>query len=145
MAESLLSRVVLPIAGPDDAAATAEAAIPHVAEAGGSVMAVYVVEKAGGAIDKASVEQREEFAEEAFEIVRASCETAGVECTTEIVYDTDVVESIIEAARERDATAIVFSPRRGSRWVDLLSGNLSAHLVKEADRPVIAFPGRSER
>ncbi|UWG48630.1 Nucleotide-binding protein, UspA family [Halanaeroarchaeum sp. HSR-CO] len=144
MAESLLSRVVVPVAGPDDAAATCEVAVPHVAAAGGSLTAVYVVEKAGGAIDKASVEQREEFAEEAFEAVRSACNGADVDCSTEIVFGTDVVDAILDFGRDTDASAIVFSPRRGSRWLDLLSGNLSAKLVKQADRPVIVFPSDGE-
>lgn len=140
MSDPLLSRIVVPVAGPDDARATCEAALPHLKEAGGTLTAVYVVEKAGGAIDKASVEQREEFAQEAFDVVTEACEREGVDCETEIRYDTDVVDAIFRAARERDATSIVFSPRRGSRWTDLLSGNLSAKLVKRADRPVVVFP-----
>ncbi|MFW6265804.1 MAG: universal stress protein [Halanaeroarchaeum sp.] len=140
MAKSLLSRVVVPVAGPDDAVATCEVAVPQVAAAGGTLTAIYVVEKAGGAIDKASVEQRETFAEEAFEAVRTACEEFDVECSTEIVYETDVVDGILQAGRDLEASSIVFSPRRGSRWVDFLTGNLSAKLVKEADRPVIVFP-----
>ena len=145
MTESLLSRVVVPVAGPDDAAATCEVAVPRVAAAGGSLTAVYVVEKGGGAIDKASVEQREEFAEGAFNVVRAACEETDVDCSTKIVYGTDVVEKILDVGREVEASAIVFSPRQGSRWVDLLTGDLSAHLVKDADRPVIVFPGDGEK
>lgn len=144
MADTLLSTVLLPVAGPDDAAATCEAALPHVATAGGSVVAVYVVEKAGGGIDKASVEQREEVAQDAFDIVEEACADAGIDCRTEVVYGTDVVAAIIEAAGEHDVSAIAFTPRGGSRWVDLVTGDLSHDLVKRADRPVVVFPASTE-
>jgi nucleotide-binding universal stress UspA family protein len=140
MVEELLSNVVVPVAGPDDAAATVEAALPHVAAAGGVVTAVYVVEKAGGGIDKASVEQREELAAEAFAVVEEACADAGIDCDTHVLYGTDVVDAIVEAARDRDASAIVFSPRAQSRWIDLITGDLSDRLVTEADRPVVVFP-----
>lgn len=145
MSDALLSRTVVPVAGPDDARATCEVALPHVKEAGGTLTAVYVVEKAGGAIDKASVEQREEFAQEAFDVVIAACEDMEVDCETEIRYDTDVVAAIVRAATDHDASAIVFTPRQESGWADLLSGNLSAKLVKRADRPVIAFPPEDDQ
>ena len=62
----IFERVLLPIAEEEDARATARAFRRHV---GDSVVAVHVVEKAGGAPDKASVEQRELAAEDAFDAV----------------------------------------------------------------------------
>jgi len=50
-----------------DAAATTRAAEPHL---DGDIVAIHVVEKAGGAVDKAGVEQREEEAEKAFDVLR---------------------------------------------------------------------------
>ncbi|MFB6071113.1 MAG: universal stress protein [Halanaeroarchaeum sp.] len=143
MADSLLSDVLIPVAGPDDAEATCEAALSHVAAAGGSVTAVYVVEKAGGGIDKASVEQREQTAADAFAVVTEACEAAGVDCETEIRYGSDVAAAIVEAARDHRASAIAFTPRNGSRWLDLLTGDVSRDLVKGTDRPVVVFPEKS--
>ncbi|MFB6125500.1 MAG: universal stress protein [Halanaeroarchaeum sp.] len=145
MADALLADVLLPVAGPDDAEATCRAALPAIADAGGRVTALYVVEKAGGGIDKASVEQREDAAEEAFAIVEAACEDADVDCETAIRYGTDVVAAIVAAAAEREASAIAFTPRGGGRWLDLLTGDVAHDLVKRADRPVIAFPDPEER
>ncbi|MFB6082533.1 MAG: universal stress protein [Halanaeroarchaeum sp.] len=140
MADGLLSSVLLPVAGPEDAETTCTAALPHVAAAGGTVTAIYVVEKAGGGIDKASVEQREEVAAEAFDVVERACADAGVTCETAVRYGTDVVATIIETAEDIDATAIAFTPRGGGRWIEALTGDRTHDLVTESDRPVVVFP-----
>ncbi|MFC3477163.1 universal stress protein [Halobacterium litoreum] len=140
----LLSRVVLPVASEGDARATCRAALPHVAEAGGEVIAVHVIEKAGGGIDKAGVEQREEFADDVFAIVEDACADAGVPVETDLRFDTDVEDAIFDAARDHDATAVAFTPRGGSRWFDLLTGDHARDIVKQADIPVVVFPAEDD-
>jgi nucleotide-binding universal stress UspA family protein len=135
MAE-LFDRVVLPVASVEDAVATCRAARPYLT---GSVVAVHVIEKAGGAPDKASVEQREEVAEEIFEAVHDALDD-GRTVETDLRYGTDVSETIFAAAEDHDASAIVITPRGGSRWVRLLTGDVSLDLVTETDRPVVVLP-----
>ncbi|WP_135363682.1 universal stress protein [Halosimplex halophilum] len=133
---ALLDRVVLPVANEDDAAATARALDGHEF---GSILAVHVVEKAGGAPDKAGVEQREEAAEEAFAVLEAYFgDDADVE--TEIRYDTDVADAVFAAADDYGASSIVITPRGGSRWIQLLTGDVALSLVTETDRPVVVLP-----
>ncbi|MFB6111723.1 MAG: universal stress protein [Halobacteriaceae archaeon] len=136
---ALLDRVLLPIASVDDAAATGAVALPHVAP-GGSALGVYVVEKAGGAPDKAGVEQREAHAEEAFAVLEEEAEAVGVSFESRITYGTDIVEAVLEVAREWEATVIAFRPRGGSWLVDLITGDISEAFVNRADRPVLVFP-----
>lgn len=142
--ESPFARAVVPVAGPEDAATTAAAVLPRIAAVDGRALVVYVVQKAGGAPDKASVEQREAVAEEAFEVVRDRASATGllddVGIGTEIRYDTDVADAIRAAAAETDATAIVFVPRGGSVWLDLLSGGVRRDLVTDSDVPVVVLP-----
>jgi nucleotide-binding universal stress UspA family protein len=142
--DSLFAAPLVPVASEDDARATLSAALPRVAAAGGSLLAVHVIEKAGGAIDKASVEQREEYAEEVFDVVRAVAADAGVTVETRVLFGTDVAEAIIEAARDVDASAIVFTPRGGSHWIDLLTGDVRNSLVTESDRPVVVLPDEGD-
>lgn len=132
----VFERVLLPVANEEDAEASCRALEPYV---GTSVVACNVVEKAGGAPDKASVEQRENEAEAAFAVVRDHLGDAA-EIETTIRYDTDVADGIFEAAAEVDATAIVFTPRGGSRWLRLLTGDVAMDLVTETDRPVVVLP-----
>ena len=131
----LLDRVLLPVASVDDARASAtalEAADGDV----GRVVAVHVIEKAGGGVDKASVEQREERADDIFAAVHETLEDAE----TDVVYGTDVADAIFAAADEHDATAVVITPRGGSRWIRLLTGDVALSLVTETDLPVVVLP-----
>lgn len=137
--DALLSHVVIPVASVEDARTTAETVVPRLQRAGGRATVVNVIEKAGGAPDKASVEQRELEAEDMFDAVRDRFDAAGVPLETAILYGTDVVATIEEAALDRDATAIVFTPRGGNRWVQLLTGDVARRLVEESSLPVIAL------
>jgi nucleotide-binding universal stress UspA family protein len=132
----LFDRVVVPVASPEDAVATCRAAGPYLT---GTVVAVHVIEKGGGAPDKAGVEQREEYAEEIFDAM-GDCLDDGRTLETEIRYGTDVAETIFEAASDIDASSIVVTPRGGSRWVRLLTGDVALDIVTQTDRPVVVLP-----
>jgi nucleotide-binding universal stress UspA family protein len=129
----LLDRVLLPVADEDDATASARALKN---QQYGDVVVVNVIEKAGGAVDKASVEQRELDAEDMF--AAASAVLGDVE--TDIYYGTDIVDTIFEAADDIDATAVVVTPRGGNRFVRLLSGDVALKMITENDRPVVVLP-----
>lgn len=138
--EPPFARALIPVANEGDAIATARAALPHLAAADGRATVVYVVEKAGGAPDKASVEQRELLAEEAFEAFAELAAAADVPVETDVLYGTDVVETILDAAAGIDATSVVFVPRGGRSILDLLTGDVRDRLVTESDRPVVVLP-----
>jgi nucleotide-binding universal stress UspA family protein len=129
----VFERVLLPVAEAEDAAETTTAVEPYL---DGEIIAVNVVEKAGGAPDKASVEQRELEAEKAFDALR---DVLG-DVETEIRYGTDVADTIFAAADDHDVTSIVITPRGGSRLVRLLTGDVALTLVTESDRPVVVLP-----
>ena len=133
--EGLLARPLLAVANAPDARASARALAPYVDDPQ-RVVAVTVVEKAGGAPDKAPMEEVEAEAERAFDAIR---DVLGP-VETDLRYGVDVVETIIEAGREHDASAIVFTPRSGGRLVRLLTGDVALSLVTESDRPVVALP-----
>ncbi|MFB6250942.1 MAG: universal stress protein [Halobellus sp.] len=138
--DPLLRRPLVPIANVEDAITTAETALPHIAAAGGRATVVHVIEKGGGVPDKASVEQREELAEAAFDRIRAAAEDVGVDIETELHYGTDVGASILDAAHDADATAIAFTPRGGRAWWAIFSDSVRKTLTTESDLPVVVFP-----
>lgn len=133
--ERLLVRPLLAVANAPDARVSARALEPYVTDPE-RVVVVNVVEKAGGAPDKAPMEEIEAEAERAFSAVR---EVLGP-VETDLRYGVDVVETILEAGRDHDASAIVFTPRGGGRLVRLLTGDVALSLVTGADRPVVALP-----
>ncbi len=128
------------VANPDDAAETYERFRPYLLSGSPEVVVVHVIEKAGGAPDKAGLDQRREHAEKTFDAFRNRARTDGVDVETRLVYGTDVADAIIEEAADLDATAIVFSSRGGNRWIDLLSGGVRSSLIAESDRPVVVLP-----
>jgi nucleotide-binding universal stress UspA family protein len=136
----LLGRVFIPIASKDDARTTAHAVLPYLNDTDGYAVVGNVIEKAGGAPDKASVEQREEYAEELFAIVEEIFAEEQIPHEFHVLYGTDVAERIIEAADEFGTTSIAFTPRGGSRWVHLLAGDVTHKLANNTDRPIIVLP-----
>ena len=143
MTEPFFDRVVVPVANRDDAAATATTLQSYFAM-DSTVIAVHVIEKAGGAPDKASVEQREQLAAEIFSIITEGFDGSGVVLETDLRYGTDIASSIVRTAYDRSASAIAFTPRGGSRWRKLVTGDVTHNLVRSSDIPVPVPPDREE-
>lgn len=140
MVTNLLDQPLVPIAGPDDAAATYEELQPYLLDTEIVPLVVHVIEKAGGAPDKAGVEQRKEYAEEAFKAFRDRAKIDGIEVDTKLLYGTNIAATIHDAADEADASAVVFRSRGSSRWLDLVSGRVRSSLIADSDRPVVVLP-----
>lgn len=145
MVANLLNRPIVPIVSVDDAVATYENLRPYLLQTEFVPIVVHVIEKSGGAPDKAGVEQRKEHAEQIFEAFRKRAIADGVDIETHLLYGTDVAETIHNAAAEHNASAIVFSSRGGSQWIDLVSGNVRSKLIANHDCPVIVLPKEGER
>jgi len=137
MTTLLFERALVPLASEDDAHATCRAIEPYLPE-DCELVAVHVIEKAGGAPDKASVEQREEIAEEIFDVVADRFSDRNV--ATEVLYGTDVAETILDHAASIDASVVAFTPREAGLLTRLLSGNTASSLVSDTDRPVLVLP-----
>jgi nucleotide-binding universal stress UspA family protein len=140
MEESVFQRVLVPVASREDAATTTSALVSQVDAVDGTVIATHVIEKANGALDKASVEQREQDAVAIFDIVSEGLAHTEVPLETRVLYGTDVAATIIDAAHEVNATSIMFTPRGGSHWIKLLTGDVTHELVEDSDIPVVVLP-----
>ncbi len=131
--------IVVPLADPEDAERTASALAPRL-ESTATVTLVNVIEKAGGGIDKAPMGQRQEYAEEIFEAAHGALADAPGDLETDVLYGTDVVETVFDGAQEKNADAIAFIPRSGNRLTELLTGDVARRLVREASVPVVSLP-----
>lgn len=139
MSGGLFETVVVPIANPTDAEETARA-IQHYATPKSEIIVTHVVEKAGGAPDKVSVEQREQYAEEAYETFIEVLSEQWRNIRFQTLYGRDVAATIIDGAEEAEATVIAFTPRGGNRWVRLVTGDIARNLIENSDIPVISLP-----
>lgn len=79
-----------------------------------------------------------------FEIVSERFQGIDSELQTEYLYGTNIGETIIDAASRFNASAIVFMPRGGSRWLKLLTGDVTTTLVNKSDVPVLVIPDSSD-
>ncbi|MFC7114195.1 universal stress protein [Natronoarchaeum sp. GCM10025703] len=140
MDKDTFERVLVPIASEADAESTCKALQEYLPENGAVVHIVHVIEKAGGAPDKAGVSQREERAERIFEHSQSVLGETTTSLETEILYGTSIAETVLDHARSIDASAIVFTPRGASRWVKLLTGSVAEKILVGTDRPVIVLP-----
>lgn len=142
--EDPFDTVAVPIASEDDAETTCSALRPFLSGRS-EVVIVHVIEKAGGGIDPAPVEQRKQRAARIFD--RCSEVLSGDVGTidTTVTFHTDVVEGILEAAEESDAGVIAFTPRSANRILKLVSGDTAFELVHRADRPVLVVPPADEQ
>jgi hypothetical protein len=95
---TLLEHVLLPVASESNAEATAAALEPYLEEVE-LVTAVHVVEKAGGAIERAPLEKRREDAAEFLAVVDSRL-GGRVAVDTRTAFGTDVVATLFEAAAE---------------------------------------------
>lgn len=139
MSRSIFETVYVPIANPEDAEATARA-VHHYADADSEVVVTHVVEKGGGAPDKVSVEQREQYAEEAYETFQDVLPDGWGTVRFETLYGSDVAEAIVDGAADAGATVIAFTPRGSSRWVRLVTGDIARDLIEASNIPVISLP-----
>lgn len=143
MGTDIFGTVVVPIADPDDANETARL-IRKYLHADSEIIVTHVVPKGGGVPDKASVEQREEFAERAYQAFLEEIGDDVSSITPLTLYGRNVGETIVEGAREADATAIVYTPRGVSRWVKLLTADVSDELLGNRSIPVVVLPREAE-
>lgn len=144
MSRDIFDAVYVPIADPKDAEATARA-VHRYAHDDSTVVVSHVVEKGDGVPDKASVEQREAYAEEAYETFRTVLPEDWEDVQFVTLYGRNVARTIVEGAMEADASVIAFTPRGGSRWLRLLTGDVARELIETSEVPVITLPEQPTR
>lgn len=132
------SHLLIPVATDEDARATSAALQPYLDDIE-RVTAVHVIEKAGGAPDKAPLEKRREDASDFLAIVDSSL-SESVAVDTRTVFATDIVPAFFSTANEVGADAIAIRARGGSRIKRILAGDVTTKLVTNPSIPVISLP-----
>ena len=106
------------------------------------MIAVHIIKEAGGALDKASIEQCGPRAAEILSVTTDGFDDSGVVLDTDLRYGTDVASSVVGAAHDRSASATVLTPRGRNRWRKLVTGDVTHELVRSSDVPILIPPDR---
>lgn len=130
--------IMIPVATDDDARMTCAALQPYLEDTE-RVTAVHVIEKAGGAPDKAPLEKRREDSSDFLATVDSTL-SKSVAIDTRTVFATDIVSGLFSEATDAGADAIVFRPRGGSRIKRILAGDITTNLVTDPTIPVVSLP-----
>lgn len=144
MTSPILKHLLVPIANEEDAEATCDELDSYLDDDVETITVVHVIEKAGGYIDKAPLEARQQQAENVFSIVEDYFDD-GPEIRRELRYGTDVVDEIVAAADEFDVSGIGFTPQSGGRIREFLAGDPAYRLITESHHPVVVFSAADER
>lgn len=139
----LTGTVVLPLASPDDARTTVDAAAPYV-DTADHIVVVHVVEKDSGTPDKVPADQREEYAEEIFEIAEDALSSEGVSVETRTLYSTGVAVAVFELCDGVGASSVVLLPRESNRLLNLLVGDRMRSFIEDNNVPVVCLPSPSD-
>lgn len=136
----LLETVVLPVESPKSAELVCEEAIPYVRDAGGRVVSVFVVEETPQSPPIDLTEETDAQAKAVFDVVEKRCRDADVPVETHVLRGSDEPQSILDAAEDAGATAVVYVLREENRWVKLLTGDTLMKLITENHLPVLVLP-----
>ncbi|MDZ7688046.1 MAG: universal stress protein [Halobacteriales archaeon] len=135
----LTGTVVLPLASPEDARTTAEAAAEYLGTAE-HVVLVHVVEKVEGMPDRAPAEEREEYAEEIFATAEEALSGTGVSIETDLLFSKNVPDAVLDLADDVGASSVALVPRETNRLLSLLVGDKVRAFVEHNDVPVVCLP-----
>jgi nucleotide-binding universal stress UspA family protein len=138
----LLERPLIPVASEADARITRDAILPYLADASSTVILVHVIKQSEGGVDPSPLDVQEEAAERLFGIATEGREELVTE--TRYAYGSNVAESILETAREADASVVAIAPRERSLLMRLLTGETTRPLVANPDVPVLSVPHGAE-
>lgn len=131
MPDDIFERVLLPVAGVEDAHSTTRAAESYLPETA-CVLALHVLE---GSTKDDEVESRKTLM-----TVEAVLEDSGVSVETHEVEAKHVVHAIHSTARDLEATSIAFTPRDDAGIHAVFSGDLTSDIVEDTEVPVLVMP-----
>jgi nucleotide-binding universal stress UspA family protein len=135
---TLFEHLLVPIADEEDAVATADALRPYLSDVD-RITALHVIQKGGGAVDKAPIGKRREDAKLFLSTVESRLDGEDVAVDLRVAFGTSVAETIRETATDVGATAVAFRPRGGNRFFQWLSGDTAARLVSDPDVSVVSL------
>ncbi len=132
---SFFTKVLLPMADPDDARETCELALPLIRSKNAETVALFIV-----LIKKPTIAQQEIIAKETLPIIGEEFRKHGVPITTKTDYSKDLVKAMIEEGQKEKADTIIIRPRIASHLTKFFAGNVLEKLVEKSQIPLVILP-----
>lgn len=137
MNDALFERILLPLAGPDDADRTARAIRPYI-ESGTTLVICHITQ--GESAETAVKTGQDQFAQTTYETFVSLFDRSDVQLRWATLEGREVTEALTDAADILDATVIVYTPRDLDSQSRLITADPGSQLVRNASVPVMAFP-----
>lgn len=140
MQDDLFERILVPVASPEDAEATARALRPRL-DAGATLIVTHVT---GGTSDETSIKTgRDRFAGATYEAFADVLRRNDLAFEWVTLEAREVVAALADAAEMTEATLVAFTPRDVDEWSRTAVGDPGGRLIRAADVPVLVVPNQS--
>ncbi|MDB9232992.1 universal stress protein [Halorubrum ezzemoulense] len=139
MNDELFERILVPIASPEDAEATARAIRPHL-DAGTALIVTHVTR--GTDAETTIKTGRDQFAGATYETFSDILYRRDLEFEWVTLEAREVTEALVDAVEMTTATVVAFTPRDMDTWKQTLAGDPGNRLIREAAVPVMVFPNQ---
>jgi len=139
MNDDLFERILVPIANPDDAEATARAVRPHL-DSDTTLIVTHVTQ--GAAAETKIKTGRDQFAGATYEKFVDILYRDDLQFEWATLEGREVAEALTDAIDMMEATLVAFTPRDMDTWERTIAGDPGGKLIRETDVPAMVFPNR---
>lgn len=139
MKSELFERILVPIAGPADAEATARALRPNL-DSNTTLIVTHITQ--GETAETLVKKGRDQFAGATYETFSDILYRNDLQFEWVTLEAREVAEAIVDAVVITEATLIAFTPRDIDDWSRTISGDPSSQFIRESDVPVMVFPNQ---
>lgn len=139
MNSELFERILVPIAGPADAEATARALRPNL-DSNTTLIVTHITQ--GETAETLVKKGRDQFAGATYETFSDILYRNDLQFEWVTLEAREVAEAIVDAVGITEATLIAFTPRDIDDWSRTISGDPSSQFIRESDVPVMVFPNQ---
>lgn len=135
---SFFSKIMLPVADPEDARETCDLVIPIIKNRNAKAVARFIV-----LTKKPTIAQQELIAKETPSIIDEEFKKSGIPITCKTDYSKDVIKAMIEETEKERGDAIVIRPRIANRLTKFFAADVLEKLIEKSNVPIVILPRNS--
>ena len=140
MDDAVFERILVPLAGPDDADRTARALRPLI-DSHETLIVSHVTQ--GDATETIIKTGQDQFAQTTYETFVSIFDRSDVSLEWATLEGREISEALVNAVEIVNATLVVFTPREQDPQRRVLTGDPGSKLIRDASVPVMAVPDQT--